>query len=217
MSASTDSTWTAYALLAQARPSTRGAVVAAESHIVLAKLTSKNQLTLPKSVTDQLGPVQYFEVQLQSGQVVLTPVRIQRGDAVRAKLAELELDEGVWDDALAWAEQASGPRTRATAIPKASKSSRAAVASAESASASVSVVKKPSQKARKGAASTLDKQSAKPVRATTSTKTSAAKAVAKSARTPKVASADGETDLLSTSSATAKKVKRAATSSRRAG
>ena len=56
---------------------------------MLAKLTSKNQLTLPKSVTDQLGPVQYFEVQLQAGQVLLTPVRIQRGDAVRAKLPEL--------------------------------------------------------------------------------------------------------------------------------
>lgn len=62
---------------------------------MLAKLTSKNQLTLPKSVTDRLGPVQYFEVQLQAGQVLLTPVRIQRGDAVRAKLAELDLGEDV--------------------------------------------------------------------------------------------------------------------------
>jgi hypothetical protein len=70
---------------------------------VLAKLTSKNQLTLPKSVTDSLGPVQYFEVQVQSGQVVLTPVRIQRGDAVRAKLAELDLGDELFAQALAWA------------------------------------------------------------------------------------------------------------------
>ena len=72
---------------------------------MLAKLTSKNQLTLPKSVTDKLGPVQYFEVLLQAGQVVLTPVRIQRGDAVRAKLAALGLGEADVRDAVDWARQ----------------------------------------------------------------------------------------------------------------
>ncbi len=76
---------------------------------MLAKLTSKNQLTLPKSVTDSLGPVQYFEVQVQSGQVVLTPVRIQRGDAVRAKLAELELGDDVLAQALSWAVDGPSP------------------------------------------------------------------------------------------------------------
>lgn len=81
------------------------------STAVLAKLTSKNQLTLPKSVTDALGPVQYFEVQAEAGQIILTPVRIQRGDAVRAKLAELALDERSLDAALAWAEQAARPAT----------------------------------------------------------------------------------------------------------
>ncbi len=79
---------------------------------MLAKLTSKNQLTLPKSVTDSLGPVQYFEVQVQAGQVVLTPVRIQRGDAVRAKLAELDLGDEVFAQALTWA--ADGPSVVAT-------------------------------------------------------------------------------------------------------
>lgn len=74
---------------------------------MLAKLTSKNQLTLPKSVTDKLGPVQYFEVQLQAGQVLLTPVRIQRGDAVRAKLAELELGDEVVAQAMAFAAKAA--------------------------------------------------------------------------------------------------------------
>jgi hypothetical protein len=54
---------------------------------VLAKITSKNQLTLPKSVTLAVGPAEYFDVQTRDGQIVLTPVRIQRGDAVRAKQA----------------------------------------------------------------------------------------------------------------------------------
>lgn len=72
---------------------------------MLAKVTSKNQLTLPKSITNELGPVEYFEVDLQNGQVVLTPVRIQRADAVRAKLAELDLSEEDVRDAVAWARK----------------------------------------------------------------------------------------------------------------
>ena len=55
---------------------------------MLAKVTSKNQLTLPRSVTEAIGPTEYFEVEAVNGQIILTPVRIQRGDAVRAKLAE---------------------------------------------------------------------------------------------------------------------------------
>ena len=72
---------------------------------MLAKITSKNQLTLPKSITNELGPVEYFEVDVQNGQVVLTPVRIQRADAVRAKLAELGLSEEDVSDAVAWARK----------------------------------------------------------------------------------------------------------------
>ena len=69
---------------------------------MLAKLTSKNQLTLPKSITQAVGPAEYFEVEARDGCIVLTPVRIQRGDAVRAKLAQLELDEGDIAAAVAW-------------------------------------------------------------------------------------------------------------------
>jgi hypothetical protein len=70
---------------------------------MLAKLTSKNQLTLPKAATDAVGPAQYFEVATRDGQIVLTPVRLQRGDAVRAKLAQLALGEADVADAVAWA------------------------------------------------------------------------------------------------------------------
>ena len=72
---------------------------------MLAKITSKNQLTLPKSVTNALGEVEYFDVQTRDGQIILTPVRIQRADAVRAKLAELDLNEQDIADAVAWARQ----------------------------------------------------------------------------------------------------------------
>ncbi len=78
---------------------------------MLAKITSKNQLTLPKSVTEAVGPAEYFEVEARNGQIVLTPVRIQRGDAVRAKLAELGLDERDVADAVGWARKAVDERT----------------------------------------------------------------------------------------------------------
>jgi hypothetical protein len=72
---------------------------------MLAKLTSKNQLTLPKSVTSAVGAVDYFEVQAKGGQIILTPVRIQRADAVRAKLAELALTEKDVAAAVVWARK----------------------------------------------------------------------------------------------------------------
>jgi hypothetical protein len=77
---------------------------------VLAKITSKNQLTLPKSVTQAVGATEYFDVEARGGQIILTPVRIQRGDAVRAKLAELNLGDSDIAAAVAWARgQASAP------------------------------------------------------------------------------------------------------------
>lgn len=72
---------------------------------MLAKLTAKNQLTLPKSITKEIGETEYFEVRVQNGEVILTPVKIQRADAVRAKLAALDLSEQDISDAIAWARQ----------------------------------------------------------------------------------------------------------------
>ncbi|MEO8738365.1 MAG: AbrB/MazE/SpoVT family DNA-binding domain-containing protein [Casimicrobiaceae bacterium] len=69
---------------------------------MIAKMTAKNQLTLPKAITNAIGSVDYFDVEAKDGQIVLTPVRIQRADAVRAKLAELELTEEDVADAVTW-------------------------------------------------------------------------------------------------------------------
>ena len=77
---------------------------------MLAKMTAKNQLTLPKSVTQAVGATEYLDVLMREGQIILTPVRIQRGDAVRAKLAELGLGEADVADAVRWArESAAAP------------------------------------------------------------------------------------------------------------
>ena len=77
---------------------------------MLAKMTTKNQLTLPKSVTAAVGAGEYFDVEVRNGQIVLTPVRIQRADAVRAKLAALDLEARDIDDAVTWARSTLNAR-----------------------------------------------------------------------------------------------------------
>ena len=84
---------------------------------MLAKMTSKNQLTLPRSVTDEIGATDYFDVEVRDGQIVLTPVRIQRGDAVRARLAALGLTTEDVRDAVDWARQGAESPVLAAAEP----------------------------------------------------------------------------------------------------
>ena len=91
---------------------------------MLAKLTSKNQLTLPRAAVEAAGNAEYFEVEARAGQLVLTPVRIQRADAVRAKLARLDLGDNDLAAAVAWARgtgsthaQVTEPETRYAAKP----------------------------------------------------------------------------------------------------
>lgn len=72
---------------------------------MLAKMTSKNQLTLPKSIVQSVGNADYFEVEIENGRVILTPVRIQKADAVRAKLEALGISEEDVADAVAWARK----------------------------------------------------------------------------------------------------------------
>jgi bifunctional DNA-binding transcriptional regulator/antitoxin component of YhaV-PrlF toxin-antitoxin module len=75
---------------------------------MLAKMTTKNQLTLPKRVLDALGPApapRYFEVEVQGGRIILTPARTGSADAVRRKLAEMGITEADVADAVAWARQ----------------------------------------------------------------------------------------------------------------
>jgi bifunctional DNA-binding transcriptional regulator/antitoxin component of YhaV-PrlF toxin-antitoxin module len=72
---------------------------------MLAKMTSKNQITLPKAVTKDLGDVEYFEVRAEAGSIVLTPVRLNRADAVRSQLAAMGITEKDVTDAVKWARK----------------------------------------------------------------------------------------------------------------
>ena len=70
---------------------------------MLAKLTSKNQLTLPKSIVMSLGKSDYYDIEVENGRIMLTPVRIQNADAVRSKLETLGINAQDVTDAIQWA------------------------------------------------------------------------------------------------------------------
>ena len=70
---------------------------------MLAKITIKNQITLPKAVLSQCSPAQYFEVTAEAGRIVLTPVQVTRMDDVWDKLEALGIQEQDISDAIAWA------------------------------------------------------------------------------------------------------------------
>jgi len=72
---------------------------------MLAKMTSKNQITLPKSVVSKVPAAEYFDVEVEGGRIVLTPVRVQKADAVREKLAQLGITEDDVNDAVNWARE----------------------------------------------------------------------------------------------------------------
>jgi hypothetical protein len=72
---------------------------------MLAKLTTKNQLTLPKAVATQFTGVEYFDVSTDGSAITLKPLRRSRLDEVRAKLEQLGITEQDITDAIAWARQ----------------------------------------------------------------------------------------------------------------
>jgi virulence-associated protein VagC len=72
---------------------------------MLAKKTSKNQITLPKSAVERFPGVDYFEVIPEDERIVLVPLRRSRAGEVRAKLEALGITETDVTDAVAWARR----------------------------------------------------------------------------------------------------------------
>lgn len=58
---------------------------------MLVQLGADNQITLPQSLVQAIGFNEYFGVEVLEGRIILTP--LNRVDAVRAKLAELDITE----------------------------------------------------------------------------------------------------------------------------
>ena len=79
---------------------------------MLAKLTSKNQLTLPKDVIKDFPTAEYFDVTAEAGRIVLTPVRVTKvadpNEKLRPiwdKIEKLGITEKDIEDAAKWARR----------------------------------------------------------------------------------------------------------------
>ena len=72
---------------------------------MLAKKTIKNQITLPKAVVTRFAGVDYFDVSTDGVSIILRPLQKSRADEVRARLAQLGIDEPDVADAVDWARE----------------------------------------------------------------------------------------------------------------
>ncbi len=76
---------------------------------MLAKMTVKNQLTLPKAVASRFGGVEYFDVSTDGSSIILRPLQRSRADEVRERLAQLGIAEQDVAAAVDWAREPSRP------------------------------------------------------------------------------------------------------------
>jgi bifunctional DNA-binding transcriptional regulator/antitoxin component of YhaV-PrlF toxin-antitoxin module len=72
---------------------------------MLAKMTSKNQITIPKKIMDQMPGVKYFEVGLIDDRIELKPLRVYETDLekIRSKMKNLGLMPDSVREAVEWA------------------------------------------------------------------------------------------------------------------
>ena len=57
---------------------------------MLTKVTSKNQITIPKKIIDQIPETQYFDVELKEGTILLKPLKIYGTDLEQIYPARLQ-------------------------------------------------------------------------------------------------------------------------------
>ena len=72
---------------------------------MLAKITSKNQITIPKKIMAQIADAEYFDMEVKDGKISLTPLRIYDTDLekVRTKMKNLGLKSNSVAEAVKWA------------------------------------------------------------------------------------------------------------------
>jgi len=76
---------------------------------MLAKITSKNQITIPKKIIDKIPDVKHFDIEFKDGVVVLKPIKIfdTNLDQIRLKIKKLGLKEESVAEAIEWARSKS--------------------------------------------------------------------------------------------------------------
>ena len=73
--------------------------------MVVAKRTSKNQLTLPTAGVEHAGLADYYDVICDNGRIVLTPLHPGGAAAARTRLVELGISEADVAEAVTWARR----------------------------------------------------------------------------------------------------------------
>lgn len=77
--------------------------------MLLAKKTSKNQLTLPKDIVKAFPGAEYFDIIVKDKKIVLTPVKITPVDVslsgIRDKIEKLGITGKDVSDAIKWARR----------------------------------------------------------------------------------------------------------------
>ncbi|HEY4744817.1 MAG TPA: hypothetical protein VIH45_09190 [Desulfuromonadaceae bacterium] len=76
---------------------------------MLAKKTSKNQLTLPKEIVGNFPGIDLFDAMVEDNRIVLTPVKVTPITAslegIRSKMQQLGIDENDVAEAVKWARK----------------------------------------------------------------------------------------------------------------
>ena len=72
---------------------------------MLAKMTVKNQITLPKKVIAGFKTAKYFDVSTDGECIILRPLEPSRAGEVRSKLAELGISESDVTAAVSWVRE----------------------------------------------------------------------------------------------------------------
>jgi len=76
---------------------------------MLVKKTSKNQITLPKEILNQIPETDYFEVKVENGKIVLIPARVIPArislETIRQKIRKKGLTEKEIEEAIKWARE----------------------------------------------------------------------------------------------------------------
>lgn len=76
---------------------------------MLTKLTSKNQITLPRQIIKAFKEIEYFDAEIENGRIVLVPVRIRPADAdlagIREKMKKLGIHGKDVAEAVRWSRK----------------------------------------------------------------------------------------------------------------
>jgi hypothetical protein len=76
---------------------------------MLAKKTTKNQLTLPKELVKSFPDIDYFDIAAKDGRIILTPVKMKPFDmtldSIRDKMKRLGITNGDIAASVKWARK----------------------------------------------------------------------------------------------------------------